>query len=129
LTGVLGLPLTINAGGTVMSPVIPSFDLATQSLFVTSSQAGSLVLSRYADRGVDQLDRRNYSYDDCICAMFDRLVGQQIQSEPTNQGHEQRCRGSQLEWRILRCCWTMIEALILLLAIALLSAELYFFVR
>jgi hypothetical protein len=75
MSGMLGLPLTINAAGTVMSPVIPSFDLAKQSLFVTSSQAGSLVSGRYADRGVDQLDRRNYSYNDCICAMFDHLAG------------------------------------------------------
>ena len=51
LSGMLGLPLTINAVGTVMSPMIPSFDLPKQSLFVTSPQAGSLVLSRCADRG------------------------------------------------------------------------------
>jgi hypothetical protein len=126
MSGMLGLPLTINAGGAVMSPVIPSFDLAKKSLFVTSSQVGSLVSRRYADRGVDQLDRRNYN--DCICAMFDHLAGQQIQSEPTDQGCGQRSGGRKLGRRIL-CDRLMIEALALLLAVALLAVELYFFAR
>jgi hypothetical protein len=60
--------------------------------------------------------------------MFDRLVGQQIQSEPTDQGCEQRCGGHKLERRI-PCGWPMIEALTLLLAVALFTAELWFFAR
>jgi hypothetical protein len=45
------MPLTINPGASVMSPIMPSFDLPRQKVAVLSKQAGQLVLNRFLDKG------------------------------------------------------------------------------
>jgi hypothetical protein len=80
----------IQPGGAFVSPVVPSFDLPHQYLAVTSSQAGALVLSRFADPGGTILiDRTTQAMSASMAASIasaDSKFSQAVQVSVTNTG-------------------------------------------